>query len=99
MDDDSVRAYRRVQIVNAYGLHMRPATKFVALANSFRSEVRVEYQGAWVNGKSLLEMTCLAAECGTTISLEARGPDAEQALDALAGLVAAGFHMTDEDYT
>lgn len=84
--------------MNAYGLHMRPATKFVTLAKDFRSDIRVEHQGAWVDGKSLLEMACLAAECGSTIGLEARGPDAEEALDALAELVAAGFHMTEEDY-
>ncbi len=97
MDDGPETACRRVQIVNAYGLHMRPATKFVALASTFQSEVRVEHQGTWVDGRSLLEMTCLAAECGTTIGLEARGPDAEQALDALAELVGAGFHMDYED--
>jgi phosphocarrier protein HPr len=43
-------------------------------------------------------MTGLAAECGTMLDLEAKGPDAEAALAALADLVAAGFHMTDEDY-
>lgn len=97
MDDDMTRS-RRVRIVNAHGLHMRPASKFASLANSFESEIRVEHQGNRVNGKSLLEMTTLAAECGTTLGLEARGPDAEEALDALAALVAAGFHMTEEDY-
>jgi phosphocarrier protein len=98
MDDDRPMARRRVWIVNGYGLHMRPANKFVALANSFRSEVRVDYRGVKANGKSLLDMTCLAAECGTALDLEALGPDAEEALAALAELVAAGFHMTDEDY-
>jgi phosphotransferase system HPr-like phosphotransfer protein len=39
-----------------------------------------------------------AAECGTMLDLEAEGPDAEKALAALAALVAAGFHMTEEDY-
>ena len=91
-------ARRRVEIVNAHGLHMRPAGKFVGLANSFRSEVRVFYRGTWVNGKSILDMTTLAAECGTMLDLEASGPDAEEALVALADLVAAGFHMTEEDY-
>jgi phosphocarrier protein len=43
-------------------------------------------------------MTTLAAECGTMLDLEASGPDAEEALVALADLVAAGFHMTEEDY-
>jgi phosphocarrier protein HPr len=98
MEDDRIMTRRRVQIVNGYGLHMRPANKFVTLANSFRSEVRVDFQGVEANGKSLLDMTSLAAECGTTLELEALGPDAEECLDALAGLVAAGFHMTDEDY-
>ena len=98
MEDDRATARRRVRIVNGYGLHMRPATKFVTLANSFRSEVRVDFQGVKANGKSLLDMTCLGAECGTELDLEAHGPDAEAALDALAGLVAAGFYMTDEDY-
>jgi phosphocarrier protein len=91
-------ARRSAEIVNAYGLHMRPAGKFVNLASLFRSEVWVEYRGARVNGKSILDMTTLAAECGTTLELEANGPDAEEALDALTDLIAAGFHMTDEDY-
>ncbi len=99
MEDEQVVARRRVVIVNAYGLHMRPAGKFVGLANSFVSEIRVDSGGATVNGKSILDMVGLAAECGTTLDLKARGPDAEEALDALAELVAAGFHMNDEDYT
>ncbi len=93
------KARRRVQIVNAYGLHVRPATRFVKLAQSFQSDVRVEYQGTKVNGKSLLDMTSLAAECGMMLDLEAEGPDFGEALAALADLVANGFHMTDEDYS
>ena len=96
--DEAAVMRRRVQIVNSYGLHMRPADKFVRLANSFQAEVRVDYEGTVANGKSILDMTSLAAECGRFIDLEARGPDAEQALQALAELVAAGFHMTEEDY-
>jgi phosphocarrier protein HPr len=98
MEDSRAMARRRVQIVNGYGLYKRPATRFVKLANSFQSEVRVDFQDIKANGKSLPDMTCLAAECGTTLELEALGPDAEECLAALAGLVAAGFHMTDEDY-
>jgi phosphocarrier protein len=41
-------------------------------------------------------MTTLAAERGTTLEIEASGPDAEQAVAALAELVKAGFHMDDE---
>jgi phosphotransferase system HPr (HPr) family protein len=89
---------RRVEIVNTHGLHMRPASKFVKLASSFQSELWVDHAGIRANGKSIMDMATLGAECGAALDLEARGPDAEQALSALADLVAAGFHMTDEDY-
>jgi phosphocarrier protein len=96
MGEGPVVARRRVEIVNTYGLHMRPSTKFVKLASTFQSEVSVEFQGTKANGKSILEMTSLAAERGTHLDLEARGPDAEEAIAALADLVAAGFHMDEE---
>jgi phosphocarrier protein len=96
MADGEAIARRTVQIVNAHGLHMRPSTRFVKLASSFQSEILVEYQGTKVNGKSILDMTTLAAERGSMLDLEARGPDAGEALVALAELVAAGFHMEDE---
>jgi phosphocarrier protein len=77
---------------------MRPAGKFVELVSSFQSEVWVYHGRIKANGKSILDMATLAAECGATLDLEASGPDAEAALSALADLVAAGFHMTEEDY-
>ena len=75
---------------------MRPSTRFVKVASSFQSEIWVYFQGTKVNGKSILELTCLAAERGHTLEIEARGPDAEGALSELAELVAAGFHIDDE---
>jgi phosphocarrier protein len=48
------------------------------------------------DGKSILDLALLAAECGTKLDLEARGPDAEAALAALADLVAARFHERAE---
>ena len=91
-------ARRRVEIVNAYGLHMRPADKFVRLARSYQAEVWVYHGATRANGKSILDMAGLAAECGNSLDLEARGPDAGEAVAALADLVAAGFHMSEEDY-
>jgi phosphocarrier protein len=96
MDDGQAIARRTVRIVNTHGLHMRPSTKFVKLASSYQSEILVDFRGSKANGKSILDMTTLAAECGATLDLEAHGPDAEAALAALAELVAAGFHMEDE---
>jgi phosphotransferase system HPr (HPr) family protein len=96
MDVGETISRRTIQIVNTHGLHMRPSSKFVKLASSFQSEILVDFRGSKANGKSILDMTTLAAECGATLVLEARGSDAEEALAALAELVAAGFHMEDE---
>jgi phosphocarrier protein len=89
-------ARRQVAILNPKGLHMRPATRFVKLAGTFRATVRVLGNGKSVNGKSILDMTTLAAECGTEIDIQADGPDAEDAVAALAELVLARFHMEDD---
>jgi phosphocarrier protein HPr len=97
MSHDTTIANRQVEITNSLGLHMRPANKFVELALQFQSEVRVHYNGNEYNGKSILELTSLAAECGSRLELEARGPDAPAAVDALAELVKAQFHEEEED--
>ena len=97
MDEGEMTARRQVQIVNADGFCLRPAHKFVTLAYSFQADIWIECQGSKADGKSILDIACLAAEYGTFLDLEARGPDAEEALTALAELVAVGFYMTDED--
>lgn len=90
-------ARRQLDIINTYGLHLRAAAKFEMLANSFQAEIWVNYRGIRGNGKSILDLVGLTAECGATLDLEARGPDALEAIAALADLVAASFHMPDED--
>ncbi len=95
MTQDSFVARRQVEILNALGLHLRPADKFARMAGGFASEVRVYLHGNEYNAKSILDLTSLAAERGTVLQLEATGPDAQAALDALAELVAAGFHEND----
>ncbi len=96
MSHDPQVARRQVEITNALGLHLRPADKFVRLAHRFQSEIRVVADGQEINGKSILDLTTLAAECGTRLELEARGPDAEAAVEALAELVLARFHEAEE---
>lgn len=91
MSQDLHLIRRRVEITNPYGLHLRPAEKFVGLAGTFHSEVRVRFEGRDCNGKSIFDLMTLAAECGSWLELEAQGPDAEAAIAALAELVAARF--------
>lgn len=82
---------REAKIVNEQGLHARPAAQFVKLASTFKSDVELVKDGMAVNGKSIMGVMMLAAECGSIVVLRANGADEAAAVDALAGLVARGF--------
>jgi phosphocarrier protein HPr len=82
---------RTVQIVNRNGLHARPAAEIVKTSSAFQSEITLVKDGMEVNGKSIMGVMMLAAECGSSLLLRAEGADAEAALDALASLIANRF--------
>ena len=83
-----------VDICNARGLHARASAKFVKLASGFESEVRVTRDGVTVDARSIMGLLMLGAGIGCSIDIEADGPDAQEAIDALNDLVARRF---DED--
>jgi phosphocarrier protein HPr len=85
---------RSVVIPNPLGLHARPAAQLVRLASTFQSQIELVKDDLSVNAKSIMGVMMLAAECGSTLSIRASGDDAEQALQALAELVAGGFGET-----
>ena len=76
-----------VEIKNADGLHMRPAMQFVDIANQFQADISVSNNENTVDGKSIMQMSMLAATCGTKLKIAAQGADAEQAIQALKVLV------------
>jgi phosphocarrier protein HPr len=82
---------REAKIVNKYGLHARPAMKFVELANSYASKVEVSNGVLTVDAKSIMSVMRLAAVQGTTLTITADGHDAKAAAAALAKLVEEGF--------
>ena len=77
----------QVEITNKDGLHMRPAMQFVDIANRFDSDITVSNGQTNVNGKSIMEMSMLAATCGTKLTIKAEGPDTREAIIALRELV------------
>lgn len=83
---------REAKIVNPLGMHVRPGAEFVKVASRFKAAVEVRKDDAVVNGKSILGMMTLAAECGSSILIKTDGDDAEEAMAALLALVAEGFH-------
>ena len=89
-------AHRQVGVTNVHGLHLRGAGKFVKLAQAFQSDVKVHCKDIMADGRSILSLVCLAAECGTMLALEAQGCDAEDAVDALANLILAESHESED---
>jgi phosphocarrier protein len=86
---------RELTIVNRRGLHARASARFVKCAESFDAEVRVTKDGQTVGGTSIMGLMMLAAAPGSTIGVEAEGPEARAALEALSELVSTGFGEED----
>ena len=77
----------KVNIKNEDGLHMRPAMQFVDVANRFECDITVSNNENSVDGKSIMQMSMLAATYGTKLKIRAEGADAQKAIDALQKLV------------
>jgi len=92
------RGERIVTIRNPHGLHARPAAEFVKLSSRFTSKISVEKDGLEVNGKSIMGVMMLAAECGSNLRIRACGVDAVEAVEALATLVGNHFGEAESDY-
>lgn len=92
---------RIVAIRNQRGLHARAAAKFVTLAERHGAAVEVSKsiggvaEGEAVSARSIMGLMMLGAGMGSEIELRAEGWDAKEAMDALVGLVEAGFHEED----
>jgi phosphocarrier protein len=82
---------RTVTIINKLGLHARAAAKFVTMASSFASDIKVARNGQEVNGKSIMGVMMLAASRGSDITLIADGEDENDAVNRLAELIAQRF--------
>jgi phosphocarrier protein len=86
---------RELTIVNGRGLHARASAKFVKCAEGFDADITVSRDGQSASGVSIMGLMMLAAGEGSTIEVEARGPQAAEALEAIAELVTSGFGETD----
>ena len=78
-------------IVNQRGLHARASAKFVKLASTFTSAITVTRGDDTVNGTSIMSLLTLGAAPGSTILVEADGPDAREALEAINKMICAKF--------
>ena len=82
---------RELAIINQRGLHARASAKFVKCAENFNADITVSRDGMSVPATSIMGLMMLGAAMGTSILVEAHGPEAEEALRALSELVASKF--------
>jgi PTS hybrid protein len=75
------------ELVNAAGMHARPAARVAGGLASLNADVTVN----GVDGASMTALMTLGAAKGSVLHVEAWGPDAERALNYVGGLVQAGF--------
>jgi len=88
---------RDAVIRNKYGLHARPSAAFVQVASQFKSDISVLYEDKLANGKSIISIMILAAECGARIRLKIDGDDEEEAMEAILNLISNKFNFKEED--
>lgn len=94
MPSETNKASVEVEITNPEGLHARPVMAFVDLASRYAATIKVCNQtkrGEFVDGKSAMQMMLLEGTQGCVLLIEAEGPDAAEASEALASLVRSGF--------
>ncbi len=78
---------REIEIANKLGLHARASAKLTQLAGQFTAEVWISRDGRKVNAKSIMGVMMLAAAKGSIVAIETDGPDEDQAMTALVGLI------------
>jgi phosphocarrier protein len=82
---------KTVTVINKLGLHARPSALLVRAATKFRSDFHIEKDGTTVNGKSIMGVMMLAAECGSTLDLIADGVDEEYLITEISEMISGGF--------
>ena len=82
---------RELLVTNRLGLHARATARLVQLLSGYRCSVTLTAKGREVNAKSIMGVMLLAAGPGTTLLLQADGPDETSAVAAVAELFKRNF--------
>ena len=82
---------RNVTIKNKAGMHTRPASLLVKLASKYKSDFYIVKDKFQINGKSIIGVMSLAAECGSEVTLRFDGIDEEKAAEDITKFFEDGF--------
>ena len=78
---------RKVNVANRLGLHARLAAQIAHVASRFSCSISLAARGRTANARNVLAVMLLAAAVGSTVSIEAHGPDEAEAVEALSSLI------------
>ena len=82
---------REIKVVNALGVHARPASKIVQVATKFKSKIWLIKDNATADAKSILHVMMLGANFDSAITIRSSGEDENEALEAIATLFSKKF--------
>jgi phosphocarrier protein len=91
----SERWSRSAELVNQRGLHARASAAFAREASRFNAKLTVRYDGMSASAASIMDLLMLGARVGQTIEIDAEGPQAREALEAVCTLIARKFDEKD----
>ena len=86
---------RKAELVNQRGLHARASAAFAREASKFNAKITVHHDGMSASAASIMDLLMLGARVGQTIEIDAEGPEAHQALDAVCNLIGRRFDEKD----
>lgn len=87
---------KEVQLINKYGMHVRPAGALAKVCQKYMSDVSVENAGNVVSGKSVLGLMTLEAPVGTVLKVTVEGDDADLVMAEIEELITNRFGIADE---
>ena len=90
-DTETLTASQRATIVNRKGLHARASARLSRLAGEFESRIIVSHEGETADARSIMDLMMLVAHTRYEEEINAEGPDAAEAVTAIASLIADGF--------
>jgi len=86
---------RSAELLNQRGLHARASAAFAREASRFNARVSIHYDGMTASAASIMDLLMLGARVGQVIDIEAEGPEAREALEAVCDLVGRKFDEKD----
>ncbi|MGN6147828.1 MAG: phosphoenolpyruvate--protein phosphotransferase [Rhizomicrobium sp.] len=89
-------AARDIVVRLAHGIHARPAAVVSDAAKKFASDIEFSARDRRVNAKSIVALMSLGVRKDESVTILARGADAQAAVNMLADLIENGIHEAAE---